>query len=158
MLLQMLVFWGLYYIVWPVLLWRLEIVIGLADWQFGGAASRWIGAAMFLAGGALALWGSFTLARDGAGMPLLEADRPQRLVTGGPYRHVQHPMAIAGVLQGIAAGLFLGSPLATFSGIVGGAIWYVRKRPREIRFLEEQFGDDYRRYRETVPPFVPTRR
>ncbi|MEX0725451.1 MAG: isoprenylcysteine carboxylmethyltransferase family protein [Planctomycetaceae bacterium] len=157
MLLQMLIFWGLYFVVWPALLWRTELSLGWAAWQFGGPTSRTIGLTLFLIGGGLALWGSLALARVGAGMPLLNSDRPKHLVVAGPYRHLRHPMAVAGVLQGVAAGLVLGSPLATFSGLLGGAIWFFRKRPREERYLEEQFGEEYRRYRAAVPGYIPRR-
>jgi protein-S-isoprenylcysteine O-methyltransferase Ste14 len=31
------------------------------------------------------------------------------LVIAGPYRYVRNPMAVAGILQGIAVGWYLGS-------------------------------------------------
>ncbi|MDA1212562.1 MAG: isoprenylcysteine carboxylmethyltransferase family protein [Planctomycetota bacterium] len=155
MVLQMLTFWGLYFVAWPGLLWRVEIWLDWQGWQFGSPSGRVIGLILFVIGGGLALWGSFALARRGAGLPLLTSGRPMFLVVLGPYRHIRHPMAVAGVLQGVASGIFLGSPLALFSGIVGGAVWYFIKRPREEQTLEEQFGDDYRAYRNTVPGFIP---
>jgi protein-S-isoprenylcysteine O-methyltransferase Ste14 len=91
----------------------------------------------------------------GEGTPL-PAATGRRLVVAGPYRFVRNPMAVAGAVQTVGAGVFLGSWLVVMSAFAGGAIWNTFIRPEEEADLTRRFGAPYDRYRERVRCWVPT--
>jgi protein-S-isoprenylcysteine O-methyltransferase Ste14 len=64
-------------------------------------------------------------------------------------------MAISGVGQGLAVGLFLGSPLVLIYALMGGLIWQLIFRPLEEADLLEHFGVDYEMYRSEVHCWIP---
>jgi protein-S-isoprenylcysteine O-methyltransferase Ste14 len=76
------------------------------------------------------------------------------LVTDGIYRVVRHPQYL-GLL------LFTLGWLIHWPTIVGAAMWpllalvYYRLAKREERELGSVFGEEYRRYRDAVPMFIP---
>jgi len=76
------------------------------------------------------------------------------LIRTGPYRFVRHPI-YTGLLLAV-----LGSAIAEneWRGLLGFAVivWaFVHKLGIEERFLTQQFGDGYTRYRQEVPALVP---
>ena len=80
---------------------------------------------------------------------------PQHLVIVGPYRHVRNPM-ISGVLFILLAeALFFGSLaiLALFSFGFGLNAVYIPLV--EEPGLEKRFGEEYIRYKEHVPRWIP---
>jgi protein-S-isoprenylcysteine O-methyltransferase Ste14 len=83
-------------------------------------------------------------------------DPTQRLVVLGPYRHVRNPMisAVLAILLGEAA-LLGSSPLFVwFLCFFALNQWYI---PRfEEPGLEQRFGEDYRRYKQHVPRWIPS--
>ena len=83
-----------------------------------------------------------------AGTPIAE-DEPLR--RDGLHRYVRHPLYSAGflVLWGIAW-----SPLGLATAVCGSA-YLVVGTALEERKLVALDGDDYRRYRDAVPAFVP---
>ncbi len=90
----------------------------------------------------------------GQGTPL-PLDHPNRLVIRGPYRFVRNPMAIAGLSQGLFAGLFFGSWLAIPYVVIGGLSWNLFARPPEEHHLAIDFGEPYLRYKEAVGCWIP---
>jgi len=150
-----------------VVMWT--VFLGLMPWGLVSVESwlgvpsfvdRWsqiAGIAGFTACSAWGLWSGFSMAWHGEGTPLPTATA-RRLVVVGPYRFVRNPMAIAGLGQGAAVGLWLGS-WGVLTGVVTGLIiWQVFVRPAEEADLEARFGDEYRRYRTTVGCWFPTGR
>jgi protein-S-isoprenylcysteine O-methyltransferase Ste14 len=135
------VFAGMRHIGWglPAVFWFLPFTI----------------AALFIAAGlALFVWTVALFASAGRGT-LAPWDPTQRLVVAGPYRHVRNPMisGVLFVLLGEAA--LLGSlPLLAWA-----ALFFVLNQIYIPRFeepgLEQRFGDDYRRYRQHVPRWLP---
>lgn len=90
-----------------------------------------------------------------AGWKLLyAAQRHGTLVTTGPYAYVRHPQYVGFVL--VMFGFLLQWPtlltLAMFPILV---VMYVRLARSEEREVIAQFGDDYRRYMNEVPGFIP---
>jgi protein-S-isoprenylcysteine O-methyltransferase Ste14 len=57
--------------------------------------------------------------------------------------------------QGIAVGLFLGSPLATAYALAGTIGWNYFVRPWEELDLERRFGAPYKAYEEHVRCWIP---
>lgn len=115
-----------------------------------------LGAPLLVAGFAMWVWTVRLFARIGRGT-LAPWDPTQRLVVAGPYAHVRNPM-ITGVLA-----LLLGEAL--IFGSVAIAIWAAVFAVTNHAFflayeepaVERRFGEDYRRYKENVPRWIPRR-
>lgn len=153
-LLQTVVMWTVFLGLMPWGIVSLESWFGIPS--FAEPWSRIAGIIGFTACSALGLWSGFSMAWYGEGTPLPTATA-RRLVIAGPYRLVRNPMAIAGLGQGAAIGLWLGS-WGVLAGVATGLIiWQVFVRPAEEADLESRFGDDYRRYRATVGCWWPVR-
>jgi protein-S-isoprenylcysteine O-methyltransferase Ste14 len=71
-------------------------------------------------------------------------------VVSGPYSHTRNPMAMAGLAQGAAVGLLLGSYGVLAYCLCGGILWNTIIRPLEEADLSQRFGADYERYRSHV--------
>lgn len=155
-MLQTAVFWATFLGLLPAAVVALETALGLGWWRFAGPAWRVVGVILFALGGALGLCSGVMMAVRGRGTPL-PTDCARELVVVGPYKYVRNPMAVAGLAQGLAVGLFLGSPAVVMYAVVGGPVWDVCVRPWEEADLERRFGDDYRRYCERVRCWWPRR-
>lgn len=90
----------------------------------------------------------------GQGTPL-PLDATNKLVVRGPYRRVRNPMAASSLLQGVAVGLGLGSPLALLYVACGVLLWNFGARPWEEADMEARFGDEFRRYKRAVRCWLP---
>lgn len=153
-LIQTIVMWGTFLGVMPWGLVRLEAWIGVPqftyEWQIP------VGIIVFALCGSLGLWSGFSMAWHGEGTPLPTATA-RSLVVVGPYRWVRNPMAIAGLGQGAAVGIALGSWSVLLGVAVGLLVWQWWVRPAEEADLEARFGDTYRHYRTTVGCWFPSR-
>ena len=154
---QIVVFWGLFLVVLPMIIAFLE-----RRWGVGFEFAAFVppaGVVVFVLASALGLSSAFVMSTRGHGTPLPSA-MPNRLVIAGPYRWVRNPMAVAGILQGVAVGLILSSWLVVAYAIVGSLLWNYAVRPSEEADLEARFGDDFLRYAHDVRcwwPRVPRR-
>lgn len=154
--LQAAVFGMVFLVVLPVLLHRVAILLGLDSPNPPPLALRFAGVALFAAATALNWVSAWVMAVEGDGTPL-PIDATRRLVARGPYRYVRNPMAIAGILQGVAVGVFLGSPWVVGYALAGAVLWQVVVRPWEEADLQRRFGETYARYRAAVPCWLPQR-
>jgi protein-S-isoprenylcysteine O-methyltransferase Ste14 len=85
---------------------------------------------------------------------LYEAQRTRRLATGGPYARVRHPQYVGFVL--IMLGFLVQWPtLVTLVMFPILVFMYARLARREEADMLAQFGEDYRRYAQRVPAFIP---
>lgn len=149
---QTVVFWGVFLFLLPWGVWELESALGFAAWRF--APWEVFGAVLFALGGALGLTSGAVMAVKGRGTPL-PTDCARELVIVGPYRFIRNPMAVAGLSQGVAVGLFLGSPMVVLYALAGGPLWHFLVRPWEETDLERRFGEPYRAYRGAVKCWLP---
>jgi protein-S-isoprenylcysteine O-methyltransferase Ste14 len=145
----------------PPLIALATLVIGVAgDWllPLNALASvlNWparigIGAVLLLAGGALVVVGEQAFKQVGTNV---KPWRPSlALATTGIYAHLRNPMYVGAILilTGLAAALasdwmailLLPTALLLHFGVVR----------REERYLEAKFGEDYRRYKASVPRY-----
>jgi protein-S-isoprenylcysteine O-methyltransferase Ste14 len=144
-------------VMWSVLLAAVPLALARAEeiWGLARLPPRpLLGAGLF---GAMSLLGILTanvLVRDGRGTPL-PFDTARELVASGPYRYVRNPMAMFGFGQGLAVGLWLGSPAVLVYTVVGIATWQWLARPWEEADLQARFGEAYRRYKAAVPCWIP---
>ncbi|WP_224165963.1 isoprenylcysteine carboxylmethyltransferase family protein [Arthrobacter sp. StoSoilA2] len=149
---QMILFWGFFLAVIPLALTFLE-----ERWEvslpFPQMAAP-VGALLLTFASALGVASALTMSWLGAGTPLPSA-MPNRLVIAGPYRWIRNPMAVAGITQGAAVGLILGSWLVVAYAVLGSLLWNYAVRPLEEADLEERFGAEFIRYRESVRCWIP---
>lgn len=149
---QVVVFWGLFLVVFPVIIafverrWNLHLP--LPD------AARWAGLVLLLAASALGIWSAAAMSTKGEGTPLPSATA-RRLVIAGPYRFVRNPMALAGIAQGAAVGLMIDSWLVVVYAFGGSLVWNWVVRPLEEVDLLERFGAAYTEYAREVRCWAP---
>ncbi len=149
---QIIVVWSLILFVFPALIVRVEAKLGIA--QFAFPFQKIISAILFVLISSVGVSGAITMARIGRGTPL-PLDSASKLVVAGIYSFVRNPMAISGIGQGLAVGLFLGSPLVMLYALMGGMIWQLIFRQLEEEDLHSRFGADYESYRNNVRCWIP---
>ena len=118
--------------------------------------ARWVevaGLVLLIASTAFTIWARVALGRLWSATPnTLRTDH--RLKTDGPYSVTRHPIytGLFGMVLGSVLLNGLGSSLAFL--VVAGIVVATRI-PVEERLMGETFPDEYPRYRERVPQFVP---
>lgn len=153
-LVQIVGFWGLFLLVLPQALARLEVEV--MDWPpFELGAPLRIGAWIVLgAASGVGLHSAWLFATRGEGTPL-PFDTTRRLVVAGVYARLRNPMAVAGLTQGLAVSCLLGTRLGVTYVLAGAVGWNLLARPLEERALRERFGPAFDTYRDTVPCWWP---
>ena len=112
------------------------------------------GVPLACAGFALWVWTVRLFARIGRGT-LAPWDPTERLVVEGPYAHVRNPM-ITGVLAVLVGeALVFGSTAIGIWAALFAAINHIFFLVFEEPSTERRFGDEYRRYEQTVPRWIP---
>lgn len=110
-----------------------------------------IGAVVFAAGIAVAIWARVHLGRNW-GMPMTQKAEPE-LITSGPYRFVRHP-----IYSGLLAGV-LGTALATnLIGVIIVAIlgvYFYYSASVEEKNLTATFPTAYPAYQATTKMLIP---
>ena len=121
-------------------------------WTFDGHTIRWLGVALFAAGGALRIWPVFVLGPRFSGLVAIQPGHT--LVTSGIYRVVRHPSYLGLLVNS------LGWALAFRSG-VGLLLTALLIPPllarmhAEERLLRAQFGGEYDAYRARTSRLIP---
>ena len=121
-------------------------------WTIDGDTIRWLGVALFAAGGALRIWPVFVLGHRFSGLVAIQ--KGHTLVTNGIYGVIRHPSYL---------GLFinsLGWSLA-FRSTVGVLLTVLLIPPllarihAEENMLHSEFGDEYKAYRSQTWRLIP---
>ena len=134
-----------------------SILVGrLGGEQFDLGRVRPLGLVLFVLGLAIITWCFIDFIRRGHGTPA-PYDPPRRLVIAGLYRYVRNPQYIGVVLVLLSEALFFGSFV-----LLGYAVCFALGYHLFVRFYEEPtlkrlFGEDYTRYCEAVPRWIPKR-
>jgi protein-S-isoprenylcysteine O-methyltransferase Ste14 len=115
-----------------------------------------LGLILLVPGLAVIIWCFIDFVRRGHGTPA-PYDPPRRLVIAGLYRHVRNPQYIGVVLVALGEALCSGSLI-----LLGYAAFLAIGYHLFVRFYEEPtlrrlFGEDYVRYTQTVPRWLPKR-
>jgi protein-S-isoprenylcysteine O-methyltransferase Ste14 len=129
-----------------------ESATDVPRWDWPGRS--WLGGALFAVGSAVGLASAWCMAVLGRGTPV-PFDAARELVVAGPYRVVRNPMAVSALVQMLGVAVMLGSGATALLAVGGGLLWDRGIRPAEERFLAEQFGPDYQRYRQAVRCWAP---
>jgi protein-S-isoprenylcysteine O-methyltransferase Ste14 len=140
----------------------LPLVYVLTDWldfadyrlPVGASlAAGSVGATIFV----LALWllwrSHADLGRDFS--PQLQLREGHSLVTQGVFQHIRHPMYAAHLLWAVAQLLLLQNWIAGPAFLVASIPLYIARIPREEEMMEDEFGEEYRRYMERTGRVVP---
>ena len=121
-------------------------------WVLDGDAVRWLGVALYVAGGALRLWPVFVLGRRFSGLVAIQPGHA--LVTDGLYSRIRNPSYLGLLI------LSLGWALAFRSG-AGVLLAFLNIPPlvarmnSEERLLHAQFGQEYEAYRARTWRLLP---
>jgi protein-S-isoprenylcysteine O-methyltransferase Ste14 len=112
-------------------------------WTFGGEGVRWLGALLFIVGGALRLWPVFVLGRRFSGLVAIQPGH--RLVTDGIYQHLRNPSYLGLVINAVGWALAFRSVV----GLMLAALTLIPLIARihsEEALLRAQFGAEYDAY------------
>jgi protein-S-isoprenylcysteine O-methyltransferase Ste14 len=151
-LIQIVLFWSFFLLVVPFAIRTLEREQRWPTLEIAG--QRPLAATLFLLFSALGVTSGMTMAVRGAGTPL-PFDAPNRLVVLGPYAYIRNPMVVAGLGQGFAVALWLGSASVLAYVLLGALLWNYLVRPAEERDLHQAFGDEYASYCRHVRCWIP---
>jgi protein-S-isoprenylcysteine O-methyltransferase Ste14 len=121
-------------------------------WTIDGDTVRWIGVALYAAGGVLRLWPVFVLGRRFSGLVAIQPGH--RLMTTGVYRVIRHPsylgMLVLSLGWALAFRSWIGVILAALT--IPPAIARIRA---EEALLGSQFGAEYENYRARTSRLIP---
>ncbi len=81
--------------------------------------------------------------------------RASVLMTDGPYSLVRHPLYLGNTLVALGLALVPGAWYVPVIVVLASLLYHERIAAREERFLEERFGDEFRRWADAVPAMVP---
>jgi protein-S-isoprenylcysteine O-methyltransferase Ste14 len=121
-------------------------------WTIDGHVVRWLGVALFAAGGVLRMWPVFVLGRRFSGLVAIQPGHT--LVTDGIYGTIRHPSYLGLLVNA------LGWALAFRSG-VGVLLTLLLLPPllarihAEETLLQSQFGAEYEAYRSRTWRLIP---
>lgn len=121
-------------------------------WTLDGDMVRWLGVALFAAGGALRIWPVFVLGNRFSGLVAIQPGHT--LVTNGIYGVIRHPSYLGLLVNS------LGWALA-FRSLVGVLLTalivppLVARISAEERLLSSQFGKEYEAYRHRTWRLIP---
>ena len=76
-----------------------------------------------------------------------------KLADEGIFTHLRNPMYVGMALLVLGIVVFFALEWTLFALIVGALVMHFGVVLREERYLERKFGDDYRRYKDSVPRY-----
>ncbi|MBS9476789.1 protein-S-isoprenylcysteine O-methyltransferase [Ancylobacter radicis] len=85
----------------------------------------------------------------------LEIKDSHKLITGGVYRYVRHPMYSAFFLWAIAQLILIPNFIAGPAGVIGFGILYLFRIGREEKMMLDTFGEEYRAYSARTARLLP---
>jgi protein-S-isoprenylcysteine O-methyltransferase Ste14 len=121
-------------------------------WVIDGDAVRWLGVALFAAGGALRLWPVFVLGDRFSGLVAIQPGHT--LVTGGVYGVIRHPSYLGLLVSSLGWGLAFNSWVGVLLAALLIPPLLARIRAEE-KLLRAQFGDEYAAYCARTSRLIP---
>lgn len=149
---QIVVFWSLFLFVLPAAVEAGEHALELP--AMGLRAPHLIGGMLFGLASCVGLSSAMVMAVRGRGTPL-PLQTAREFVVSGPYKWVRNPMALAGITQGVAAGIWRDSATVILYALCGALLWHNGARPPEERDLEKRFARAFVEYRNRVGLWLP---
>jgi protein-S-isoprenylcysteine O-methyltransferase Ste14 len=121
-------------------------------WTLDGDTVRWIGVALFIAGGMLRLWPVFVLGRRFSGLVAIQSGHA--LVTDGIYGIIRHPSYLGLMINALGWALAFRSVVGVLLTALILVPLIVRIRAEE-RLLSTHFGAEYEAYRARTWRMIP---
>jgi protein-S-isoprenylcysteine O-methyltransferase Ste14 len=146
---QIAVMWGIFLVIVPITLSRVESIFGWTVGKFEFHGRVWLGILLALGFGACGIASARVMIVEGGGTPL-PISGTCKLVVAGPYAYCRNPMALSGILQGVSVGIALGSGLVIVYSVCGAILWDFCVRTLEENYLLAEFGHEYAAYRDSV--------
>ncbi|MDM9624783.1 protein-S-isoprenylcysteine O-methyltransferase [Rhizobium sp. S152] len=85
----------------------------------------------------------------------LEIREKHKLISGGPYAFVRHPMYTSFMLMGIGQAFLIPNWFAGLAGLLGFAILFFLRVDKEERMMMEIFGAEYGDYMQRTKRLIP---
>ncbi len=121
-------------------------------WTLDGDVIRWLGVALFIAGGALRIWPVFVLGRRFSGLVAIQPGH--RLVTRGIYGVIRNPSYLGLLVNALGWALAFRSGVGVLLTALLIPPLLARMRAEET-LLRSQFGDEYDAYCARTTRLVP---
>jgi protein-S-isoprenylcysteine O-methyltransferase Ste14 len=121
-------------------------------WTLDGDAVRWLGVALFVAGGALRLWPVVVLGNRFSGLVAIQPGHT--LVTRGVYGVIRHPSYLGLLVNSLGWALAFRSGVGLLLTALIVPVLLARIRAEE-RLLRSQFGAEYDAYRARTSRLIP---
>ena len=99
-----------------------------------------------------AIWARVHLGKNWSGMPTIRQEHT--LTRTGPYRFVRHPIYSGLILALFGTAIGIGY-FWVFSSVLLVFVLFVIKFRMEEQFLEEEFGEEYAKYKREVKALIP---
>src|SRR6516165_8419740 len=121
-------------------------------WVLDGETVRWLGVALFAAGGLLRIWPVFVLGRRFSGLVAIQPGH--RLVTSGVYGIIRHPSYLGLLVNALGWALTFRSTVGVLLTALTVVILIGRIRSEEV-LLHSEFGAEYDAYRARTWRLIP---
>lgn len=130
--------------------------LGLLFYRNANNSVEGLGSLLYCA--ALALfWGAVRANRQKPLTLAYSEDRPEHLVTGGPYQYVRHPFYTAYTLAWLAGVLASGRPALLLTAAVMFFLYYRAALLEEKKFAASPLAESYEQYKAATGRFFPFR-
>jgi protein-S-isoprenylcysteine O-methyltransferase Ste14 len=113
---------------------------------------RWLGVALYVAGGALRMWPVFVLGRRFSGLVAIQ--REHTLVTTGIYGIIRHPSYLGLIVMALGWALAFRSGVGLLLAALHVPVLVARIRAEEA-LLQSHFGGEYAAYRARTWRMLP---
>lgn len=121
-------------------------------WRLDGDAVRWLGVALFAAGGALRLWPVAVLGRRFSGLVAIQPGH--ELVTTGLYGRIRNPSYLGLLISALGWGLAFNTAVGVLLALANIPPLVARMNAEE-RLLRSEFGAAYDAYRARTARLIP---
>jgi len=121
-------------------------------WIIDGDTVRWIGVALYAAGGALRLWPVYVLGNRFSGLVAIQPGHT--LVTTGIYAIIRHPSYLGLLVNSLGWSLAFRSGVSVLLTALTLATLLARIHAEE-RLLRSQFGEEYAAYCARTSRLIP---
>jgi len=121
-------------------------------WTIDSDTIRWLGVALFAAGGALRIWPVFVLGQRFSGLVAIQPGHT--LVTSGVYGVIRHPSYLGLLINSLGWSLAFRSGVGVLLTMLLIPILLSRISAEED-LLRTQFGDEYRAYCSHTSRLIP---
>jgi len=121
-------------------------------WTLDGDSIRWLGVALFIAGGVLRIWPVFVLGRRFSGLVAIQSGHT--LVTTGMYGVIRNPSYLGLLVNALGWAFAFRSGVGVLLTLLTIVPLVARIRSEE-KLLHSQFGAEYDAYRARTARLIP---